>query len=147
MHKRGCIIAAVDLDHHTEGIIRRAHKQAHLIQMGLVVVHAFEPDHVTHTTRRPLQANSLRAGRAWLVGLLHHLALVDAEIVIRPGSPVEVVAALAGACRARYIVAGSSERGRSGKLSTLAHDPRVIDMRSEVLFAAPAGWNARRLAG
>lgn len=139
MDPSACLIAAVDLGAGAQGVIRRAARLAGHCRAALVVVHVveyhagFECGHVPFQTPDQVRTAMVRQTRAHLVGLLHHLGLPEAQVVVRSGRPAEVIAALAEERRARYIVTGPLKWGAIGKLAALAKDPRVRRLGCDVV--------------
>jgi len=157
-----CLIVAVDLDRHVESIIRRAANVARFGNLPLMVVHVvehdcgFETDHIPFRTPDELRATMAREARAWLLGVVHHLGLPDTEVVTRSGNLPDVLADLAVARRARYVVTGSPAWGALSRLASLANDSRLAAIRCDLLHmgndkANPgqrlASWAGRWLSG
>jgi hypothetical protein len=84
-------------------------------------------------TPAQLCAAMARDARAWLVGLLNHMGITNAQVVVRSGKIAEVLAQLAEERRTRYIVTGQLKWGALSKLAALGKDPRIVEARCDVL--------------
>jgi nucleotide-binding universal stress UspA family protein len=140
------IVAAVDLNPKAESVLQRAIKLAALCQAHLVVVHAvdYQPgmedeDHVPAHTPEEVRASLVRAARAWLLGLVHHLDVPSVEIVVEQGHPSEVIATLADQRGARYVVAGHPRWGALTPIARLERDPRIRAVDCDVLSVGSPG--------
>lgn len=134
------VIASVDLDRKAEDIVRCAARLARLSQAKLVVAHVVD-DYSAESSyapfTRPGEAREamVREANAWLVGLLHHLGIQGADIVVTQGSLSEAVVSLAEDRRACYVVTGQSRWGLLGKLSGLHDESRIAALDCDVIGA------------
>jgi hypothetical protein len=139
MSTSGCLVVAVDLDRHAENTIRRAASVARFSRLALVVVHVVEhdtgceADHVPFLAPQELRARMARQARAWLLGVVHHLGLKDAEIVAVPGNLPATLADVAAEHRARYLVTGPLRWGALSRLAALSRHARLVATHCEIL--------------
>lgn len=137
---RRAVIAPVDLDRKAEDTVRCAARLARLSQARLVVAHVVD-DYSAESGYAPFarageaRAAMARAAHAWLVGLLHHLGIQGAEIVVVQGGLWNEVVALAEDHRACYIVTGQSRWGFLGKLTGLNEEPRLLQLDCDIINA------------
>lgn len=142
------VIAPVDLDRKAEDIVRCALRLARLHQAGLIVTHVVD-DYSAESSYAPFAApgevreGMAREARGWLTGLLHHLGIQGAEIVVAAGQLRETVASLAAQRRACCIVTGQSKWGALGNLAGLHKDARIAGLDCDVV-AADAGTRLGR---
>jgi nucleotide-binding universal stress UspA family protein len=134
------VLAPVDLDRKAEDIMRCAARLARLSQAKLVVVHVVddysaESGYAPFTRPREVREAMARAAHAWLVGLLHHLGIQGADIVVTQGGLWEAIVSLAEDRRAGYVVTGQSKWGLLGKLSGLHDEPRIAALDCDVIGA------------
>lgn len=144
------VIAPVDLDHKAEDIVRCACRLARLHQADLIVTHVVadcgaESGYAPFSSARETREGMARAARAWLVGLLHHLGIQGAEIIVTDGGLRESVAALAERRHACCIVTGQPRWGVLGRLAGLHGDARIARLGCDVV-AADAGARQGRAA-
>ena len=128
MSNRPTILAAVDLNDHAVGIVRRAAKLAAHCAGHLVVVHAidhrpgYESDQVPLIGPAEVEDQMARYAQAWLTGLLHHLNLANATAEVHPGRALETVCDLAARLRPLYVVVGRSRWGILSAFSGLSDE-------------------------
>ncbi len=136
------LIAAVDLNHRAEGIVRRAARLAALCHGRLILLHVvefeagYESDYVPLLTPNQVRGDMERQARAWLLGLVCHLNLTGVEIVVRSGRLNDVVTELALERQARYILTGSSKWGFFSQLGGLARDRRLLALGCDLVGMA-----------
>ena len=144
MSDRPTVLAAVDLDDHAVGIVRRAAKLAERCEGTLVIAHVvdhrpgYESDQLPLVPAGDVEGHMVRYAHAWLSGLIHSLDLSDAAIAVRPGRPLETVCNLAAALQPVYVVVG---RSRWGQLSPFADIPKALERAScdcDLLLIAPS---------
>lgn len=136
------LIAAVDLNHRAEGIVRRAARLAALCHGRLILLHVvefeagYESDYVPLLSPDQVRGDMERQARAWLLGLVCHLNLTGVEIVVRSGRLNDVVTELALERQARYILTGSSTWGFFSQLGGLARDRRLLALGCDLVGMA-----------
>jgi len=144
------LIAALDLNDQAAILIRRAGRLAAQCQARLVLAHVvdfhggYESDHVPFLTPAQVQDQMVRHARVWLLGLVHHLEVPEVEILVRAGAVVPVLADLALARNARYLVVGTGRWGPFGKLASLVKDTRLSAAGCELISLEPASRPASR---
>lgn len=139
------VIAPVDLDCKAEHVVHCASGLARLHRAGLIVTHVVdhysaESGYAPFASAGEIREDMTRTARGWLVGLLHHLGIHGAEIVVTAGDLRDGVATLAGQRHACYIVTGQSRWGVLGKLAGLHQEPRIARLGCDVIAAGAAGW-------
>jgi nucleotide-binding universal stress UspA family protein len=130
MTNRPNIVAAVDLDAHAAGIVRRAADLAARCNGRLVIAHVvdhrpgYESDQLPVVPATDVEDQMVRYSRAWLRGLLHHLELPAADIVVTAGRPLDGLVELARRWKPMSMVIG---RPRWGFLSPVAGLARALE--------------------
>lgn len=143
------LIAAVDLNHRAEGIVRRAARLAALCHGRLILLHVvefdagYESDYVPLLTPDQVRGDMERQARAWLLGLACHLNLTGVEIIVRSGRLHDVVTDLALERQARYILTGSPRWGVFSRLGSLARERRLLAVGCDLVGMADE-WRSGR---
>jgi nucleotide-binding universal stress UspA family protein len=143
MPLRPAIIAAVDLDGAAVGIVRRAARLASRCDGELAIFHAVdhrpghESDQVPLIPAAEVEAEMVRYAHAWLIGLLHHLDVPNAVVVVKPGRPVDTLCELAATLHPLYVVVGRSRWGLFRPFSDLSGALERRGCDCDLLVIAP----------
>jgi nucleotide-binding universal stress UspA family protein len=134
------ILAAVDLDAHTELVLQRAWRLARRFEAALLVLHVvdyhagFESDHCAALTGPQLNAALAKAAEQHLQALLERIGARGVEVRAVVGEPKQVCRALAAAWRPDLAVVGThATHGLRQRRQELPFDVLIVQLE-----AAPA---------